>query len=66
MIKVAMETIVLCDSSKFGKKGFGKICNLDQIDLVVTDSGITKQMVNYLEESGVRLLIVSEKGIERK
>lgn len=66
MIDVALKTIVLCDSSKFGKKGFGKICNLDQIDLVVTDSGITKQMVNYLEESGVRLLIVSEKGIERK
>src|SRR5690606_30572794 len=37
MMDVSLKTIVLCDSSKFGRKGFGKICHVDKIDIVVTD-----------------------------
>src|SRR5690606_8679568 len=53
MMDVSLKTIVLCDSSKFGRKGFGKICDVDKIDIVVTDRGISSSMQQLLEEHGV-------------
>lgn len=58
MMNVAMKTIVLCDSSKFGKRGFGKICDLDKIDVIITDSGVSESMKKLIEEEGVELIIV--------
>jgi len=57
MMNVALKTIVLCDSSKFGKRGFGKICDLDKIDTIITDSEISKSMKKHIEEQGVELII---------
>ncbi|MFT4204396.1 MAG: DeoR/GlpR family DNA-binding transcription regulator [Chitinophagaceae bacterium] len=58
MIKVAQKTIVLTDSSKFGKKGFGRICGLSDIDQIITDKNITPQSAKKIEEAGVELTIV--------
>ncbi len=58
MMEAAHRTIVLTDSSKFGRRGFGRICNLDQIDIIITDSGISKKTAQEIEESGVELIIV--------
>ncbi len=57
MMDASLKTIVLCDSSKFGRKGFGKICSLDKIDAIVTDKGITYSMCKLLEEQGVEVII---------
>ncbi|TVP50665.1 MAG: DeoR/GlpR transcriptional regulator [Mongoliibacter sp.] len=58
MIKGVQKTIVLADSSKFGKKGFGKICNLEDIDMVITDSGIPELYKEKLEEIGIEVRIL--------
>lgn len=58
MIEASLRTIILTDSSKFGKRGFGKICNLDQIDVIITDSGISKTTSLAIEEMGIELIIV--------
>ncbi|WP_447641123.1 MULTISPECIES: DeoR/GlpR family DNA-binding transcription regulator [Chitinophagaceae] len=58
MIKAAQRTIVLTDSSKFGKKGFGKICNLSDIDQIITDKNITAQTAKKIEKAGIELIIV--------
>ncbi len=58
MMSVALQTIVLCDSSKFGQKGFGRICSLDKIDIIITDSKISKSMAKMIEDEGVQLIIV--------
>lgn len=57
MMKAASKTIVLCDSSKFGKRGFGRICGVEAIDIVITDSGIPAATVRSLEEQGVRVIV---------
>lgn len=57
MMNAALKTIVLCDSSKFGRKGFGKICNLDKIDTIITDSGISPSTKRLIEEQGVEVII---------
>ncbi len=59
MIKSVQKTIVLADSSKFGKKGFGKICNLEDIDMVITDAGIPEIYKEHLEEMGIEIIIAS-------
>lgn len=58
MMKAAHKTIIVADSSKFGKKGFGKICDIDMVDLIITDSGISSAFANKIEELGVKLIIV--------
>jgi DeoR family transcriptional regulator, aga operon transcriptional repressor len=58
MMSSSLRTIILSDSSKFGRRGFGKICNLDQVDVIVTDSGISESMAKLVEETGIELIIV--------
>jgi DeoR family transcriptional regulator of aga operon len=48
----------MADSSKFIKSGFYKVCDIDQIDLVITDSGISKESRELLESRGVKYIIV--------
>jgi DeoR family transcriptional regulator of aga operon len=58
MMKGVQKTILLADSSKFGKKGFGKICNLEDIDMVITDAGIPELYREKLEEIGIEVRVV--------
>jgi DeoR family transcriptional regulator of aga operon len=58
MMKVCQKTIVLVDSTKFGKRGFGRICGLEEIDQIITDSGISDNTVKALESFGMEVTIV--------
>jgi DeoR family transcriptional regulator of aga operon len=58
MMKVCQKTIVLVDSTKFGKRGFGRICGLDEIDQIITDSGVSDNTVKALESFGMEVTIV--------
>jgi DeoR family transcriptional regulator of aga operon len=58
MMASAQRIIVLADSSKFGKKSFAKICTLNDIDEIITDSGISLITKKKLEEKGVKVTIV--------
>jgi DeoR family transcriptional regulator of aga operon len=57
MIGLAQTVVVLADSSKFDRRGLGKICNLDQIDYIITDSEVSREVVNKIEKAGVRVII---------
>ncbi|MDR1859561.1 MAG: DeoR/GlpR family DNA-binding transcription regulator [Bacteroidales bacterium] len=58
MMEAALRTIILADSSKFGRRGFGKICDIDKVDTIITDSGIAPATVQRIEELGIELIIV--------
>lgn len=58
MIKTAQKTIVLADSSKFGKRGFGKICGIEDIEQVITDDKISGHIVKTLEALGIEVTMV--------
>jgi len=60
MIEAAQVTIVLADSSKFGKRGLGKICTLDQVQHIITDSRISLEIVEFLEEKGITVTIADK------
>lgn len=58
MIEAAQTTVVLADSSKFGRRGLAKICALDQIQHIITDDGISTALVKLLEDKGITVTII--------
>jgi DeoR family transcriptional regulator, aga operon transcriptional repressor len=64
MIAASQKTIVLADSSKFGKRGFGRICGMEEIEQVITDHKISEHMVSELERMGIEVTVVGRKGGE--
>lgn len=59
MMESAQKTIVLADSSKFGKRGFAKIANLEDIDIIITDEHIKEADALRVEELGIKLIIAN-------
>ncbi len=57
MMHAAQKTIVLADSSKFGRRGFAKIGNIEEIDLIITDAGICPKDIQAIEDLGIDLII---------
>jgi DeoR family transcriptional regulator, aga operon transcriptional repressor len=57
MISLAQTVVILADSSKFDRRGLGKICNLDQVDYIITDKGVSRATVAQIEKAGVRVII---------
>lgn len=57
MMDSALRTIVLCDSSKFGRRGFSKICSLDKIDAIITNEGAPESIIKDFEELGIEIII---------
>lgn len=57
MMQTAQKTIVLADSSKFGRRGFSKISDMEDVDHIITDSRIPPSTALRLEEMGIELTI---------
>lgn len=57
MIETAQTLVILADSTKFNRRGLGKICGFDQVDYVVTDDKVSESMIKILEEKGVKVII---------
>ena len=57
MIASAKEVIILVDSTKFGKKSFGKICEIGRVDHIVTDKNIIPEVVKKIKTLGIDLTI---------
>ncbi len=56
-LNTAQKTIVLADSTKFRRRGFSKIANMEEIDLVITDANIPDKIAQRIEELGIELVI---------
>lgn len=57
MMRAVQKTIVLADSSKFRRRGFSKISNLDEIDIVITDHNVPDKIAQRIDELGIELVI---------
>ena len=58
MINAAQKVVVLADSSKFGRWGFSKICDLEAVDRIITDSGVQPLYLERLRERGIEVTVV--------
>lgn len=57
MVEACPQRILLADSSKYGKVGFGKTCNLSDISVLITDSGLSRKAREEIEMLGVKVIV---------
>lgn len=62
LIDRAEEVIVCVDSSKFGSSSGNVVCELQEIDIVVTDEAVSEAAVAELEEAGISVVIAVAKA----
>lgn len=60
MMQTAQKTIVLADSTKFGRRGFAKISNIEDVDMIITDNRLPMATRQQVEAIGIDLVIVGE------
>ncbi|MFP8489464.1 DeoR/GlpR family DNA-binding transcription regulator [Gracilimonas sp. Q87] len=58
-IEVAQYTVVVADHTKFGKRGFSRICGLEKIQHIITDSGTSSDTIEKLDEAGIQVTVSS-------
>jgi DeoR family transcriptional regulator of aga operon len=61
MIDVAQQVIILADSSKFGRKSFGKIADFSKIDVIISDD-IPPAFLELFESMGIETIICKTNG----
>ncbi len=57
MIKAANKVILLTDSSKFGITGFAKVCDITDVDYVITDNNAPQEFRTCCKEKRVETII---------
>ena len=45
-----------CAAEKFDKKSFVKVCDLINVDILVTNSAPSEKWVGYCEDNGIELV----------
>lgn len=53
----ADKVIMIADHTKIGKATFARFCALPEVDLLITDDGLSDEQRAALEETGLRVLI---------
>ncbi|NJN39673.1 MAG: DeoR/GlpR transcriptional regulator [Gammaproteobacteria bacterium] len=57
MMRVADEVIVVADSTKFGQSSLARLCDIGEVNVLVTDSEISEAWRQKIAETGIRLVI---------
>jgi DeoR family transcriptional regulator of aga operon len=57
MISIADRVVVVTESAKFNRKAFVRFATFDQVDILVTDPGLSPADRKNLEEQGVKVLL---------
>jgi DeoR/GlpR family transcriptional regulator of sugar metabolism len=62
MMRCADQTIVVADSSKFGRSSLAKLCSLSEVQTVVTDEGLADKWREQLDAACVQLVLASSES----
>ena len=57
MTALSQETILLADSGKYGRAGFARVLSLNQVDALITDSGMVESDLSLIRDQGVRIYL---------
>lgn len=58
MMKSAQKVIIMTDSTKFERRGFGKICEINQVDMIITDKNAPSSTVQIMRDKGIEVVLV--------
>jgi len=56
MLRHANQVILLCDSNKFNKTAFYKICDMDKINIIVTDARPSSELLEIAEKDNIEII----------
>lgn len=56
LVGAARRVVVLADHTKFGREDFAQFATLDQVDTVITDSGVSDELADEIENAGPRVV----------
>ncbi|WZL78726.1 DeoR/GlpR family DNA-binding transcription regulator [Eubacteriales bacterium mix99] len=56
MMERAKETVIVADSQKLGKEGFVYVCDLKDIDKLVTEKGAEPGIVRQIRDAGIEVI----------
>jgi DeoR family transcriptional regulator, ulaG and ulaABCDEF operon transcriptional repressor len=57
LIDRAEQVVLLVDSSKFTSSSGAIVCGLDEVDVLVTDAGISDETRKLLQQAGIKLIV---------
>jgi DeoR family transcriptional regulator, aga operon transcriptional repressor len=55
LVRSAARVVVVADSTKLGQVKFARICDLDAVDLVITDAGAERDEADAISRAGVEV-----------
>jgi DeoR/GlpR family transcriptional regulator of sugar metabolism len=59
LLRTAHKRIIVSDCSKFGVTAFASICDLTQIDTLITDANAPEDMIENLKNRGIEVITVN-------
>jgi DeoR/GlpR family transcriptional regulator of sugar metabolism len=59
MLAAAQRVILCLDHTKFGRQSVSRLCDLDAVDIIVTDSAAPADLVQALRERGLEVVVAS-------
>lgn len=62
MMEASSKTIVIADSSKLGVNSLVRMCGIDRISMIITDSNAPEEQTKALEQAGVKVVISQERN----
>jgi DeoR/GlpR family transcriptional regulator of sugar metabolism len=57
MLRQAARSVMLMDSTKFGRKSLARVCSVEDVELILTDAAVTERWLNRL---GDRLVVAAD------
>lgn len=58
MTRIASQVVVVTESTKFGRRAFSRYATAEEVDVVITDSGISDRDRRGLTERGVEVVVL--------
>jgi DeoR family transcriptional regulator, fructose operon transcriptional repressor len=57
MMAQSQLTVLLADSSKFGQQSLTRLCGLEEVDVVVSDAGLSEEFQRQVQDANCRLIV---------
>jgi len=57
VIKNSSRTVMMCDSSKFGRRAFIEVCGFEDVNCIVTDRKIDENQMRKVRDNGLNLIL---------
>jgi DeoR family transcriptional regulator, aga operon transcriptional repressor len=62
ILRASQRRVICTDASKLGQVSLAHVCDLDDIDLLITDTGADPELVRSLRETGLEVILAEPGG----